>query len=435
MRNFVAAILLSLIASMASASIVHVVVDDTIQPVSEAYIARAIDSAVAAHDDAVLIELRTPGGLDSSMRAIVRKILESPVPVIVFVGPAGSRAASAGFFILQAADIAAMAPGTNTGAAHPVLLGTTMDEVMKLKLENDAAAFMRTIATSRGRNVAVAESAVRESKSFTEREALAQKMIDVVAPDVPTLIRAIDGRRLTRFSGSASVLHVANKPVRELDPTVKERVLGGLMDPNIAFILFAIGAMALWAEFSHPGAVVPAVVGIVAMLLAAIAFELLPVSLGAVALLLVAMALFALEAKFASHGVLGAGGVVAMVFGAVLLVDGPIPEMRIRYGTAIAVAIPMALITTFLTTLVMRARRRPVATGAESMYGEIGIARTAFDAPRNGKVFVHGALWNATSMMPIEEGERVRVVRVDGLHVAVEPVTAAQLMQPAAVTV
>lgn len=407
-----------LTASPAGAAVLRVAVKDTIHPITDEFIGRALEQAAREHDDAVLIEITTPGGLLDSTRAIVEKIMTSRVPVIVYVAPAGSRAASAGFFILESADIAAMAPGTNTGAAHPVLLGEKMDEVMKTKMENDAAAFMRTIATRRGRNVVVAESAVRQSKSFTEQEALTGKLIDVVAADDIALLRAIDGRVIKRYDGSAVALKVAGKPLRDAQMTLRQRVLAMLMDPNIAFLLFILGALAIFAEFNHPGAVLPGVVGVIAILLALFALNLLPTRYAALALILTAFALFALEAKFATHGVLGIGGIVCMIFGAIFLVDGPIPEMRVRLATAIAVSIPIGVIAVFLTTLVLRARRNRVVTGSEGMIGEIGVARTPLDPA--GKVFVHGALWNAVARAAVSEGSRVRVNGVDGLHLLVE---------------
>ena len=410
--------LLFIIALPLNASVLRVAVSDMIHPISDEVIGRALATAAREGDAAVIIELRTPGGLLDSTRSIVEKIMTSSVPVIVYVSPSGSTAASAGFFILESADIAAMAPSTNTGAAHPVILGEKMDEIMKTKMENDAAAFMRTIAARRGRNVAVAESAVRQSKSFTEQEALSQKLIDVVAPDLPALLRAVNGRSLRLYNGRTVSLN-ASGPIRTYDMSIKERILSKLMDPNIAFLLFVLGALSLFAEFNHPGAVVPGVVGAVAILLALFALNLLPTRYAALALLLGAFALFALEAKYATHGILGIGGVVCMIFGALFLVDGPIPEMRVHLLTAIVVSVPIGLIAIFLTTLVLRARRNPVVTGREGMIGEIGVART--ELVPNGKVFVHGELWNATARATVAQGARVRVSAVDGLHLIVEP--------------
>jgi len=408
-----------LLATTTQASIIRVPVDDVIHPISAEFIGRGIDEGAKTHAELVIIELRTPGGLEDSMRTIVQKILKSPVPVAVYVAPSGSRAASAGFFILEAADIAAMAPGTNTGAAHPVLLGEKMDDVMKIKLENDAAALMRSVVQKRQRNVAVAESAVRESKSFSDQEALQQKLIDVIAPNIPSLLRAIDGRNITRFDGTHVVLHTAGKPVVNYEMSLKEEILAAILNPNMVFFLLVIGGLALFAEFNHPGAIVPGVVGLICILLAAFALDILPTRFAALALLLAAFALFALEAKFVSHGVLGIGGVICMVLGGLLLIDSPIPEMRVRLATTLAVSIPIGFITVFLMSLVLKARKNRVVTGQEGMVGEIGVARTTLEP--EGKVFVHGELWNAVAKSPVPEGSRVRVKSVDGLHVMVEP--------------
>jgi len=418
-RALAIAALLTLAALHAHANVLRLNVNDMIHPISDEFIGRALEQAQREHDDAVIIVLSTPGGLLDSTRSIVEKIMTSRIPVIVYVAPAGSRAASAGFFILESADVAAMAPGTNTGAAHPVLLGEKVDEIMKAKMENDAAAFMRTIAAKRGRNVTVAESAVRESKSFTEQEALSQKLIDVIAPSEQSLLLAIEGRTFKRYDGTNITLHVANAHVNVFEMSLKQRLLSGLMDPNIAFLLLVLGGLALFAEFNHPGAVVPGVVGVISIVLALFALNFLPTRFASLALLLVAFALFALEAKFASHGVLAIGGIVCMVIGALFLVDGPIPQMRVNIVTAIAVSVPIAFIAVFLTTLVLRARRGRVATGSEGMIGEIGIARTPLGP--EGKVFVHGELWNAMSSSAIAEGARVKVAGVNGLHLVVEP--------------
>lgn len=419
MKRLLLFALIAFFAPITHAAVLRVVVDDLIHPLSDEFVGRALDEAARTKADVVVIELRTPGGLETSMRGIVEKIIQSPVPVIVWVGPSGSRAASAGFFILQAADVAAMAPGTNTGAAHPVLLGQKLDDVMKMKLQNDAAAFMRSIVQRRGRNVAVAESGVREAKSFTEDEALATKLIEVVAPDVPSLLRWADGKTVKRFNGSKSVLHIAGKPVVAYEMTLRQRVLSWIMDPNVAFILIVLGMLAVYAEFSHPGAILPGVVGLIAILLSILALNLLPTRFTAILLILAAFALFALEAKFVSYGVLGTGGVLCLVFGGLLLVDGPIPEMRVHPLTALVVSVPLGLIAVFLMSLVLRAHKNPVVTGTHAMIGEIGVARTAVDA--GGQVFVHGELWNAMAKNAIPEGARVRVREVDGLRVIVEP--------------
>jgi membrane-bound serine protease (ClpP class) len=412
--------LLILLASLsADAAVLRVVVDDIIHPISDEFVGRALDEAVLRKADVVIIELRTPGGLETSMRGIVEKIIRSQVPVIVWVGPSGARAASAGFFILEAADIAAMAPGTNTGAAHPVMLGgEKLDDIMKMKMQNDSAAFIRSLAQRRGRNVAAAESGVREAKSFTEDEALSLKLIEVIATDVPSLLRWADGRTVKRFNGSTTVLRTANKPIVDYEMSLKQRLLSWIMDPNVAFILMSLGMLALWAEFNHPGAILPGVVGLIAILLAVFALNLLPTRYAALVLILAAFALFALEAKFTSYGILGIGGVICMIFGALLLVDGPIPEMRVHLVTALVVSVPLGAIAVFLMTLVVKAHKNRVTTGTEAMIGEIGVARTMLQP--EGKVFVHGELWNATASGDIAAGTRVRVRAVEGLRVVVE---------------
>ena len=407
---------------LSSAEVLKIVLNDTIQPVTDEFIGRALAEAKAKNDQALLIEINTPGGLVESTREIIEKIVDSPVPVIVYVTPSGSRAASAGFFILESADIAAMAPGTNTGAAHPVTLGgSKMDDVMKQKVENDLAALMRSVASRRGRNVDIAESGVRESKSFTEQEALSKKLIDYVASSEDDLFRQIAAHPIKRFDGKTITLNILGQPIRTFEMTLKQRILDRLMDPNVAFILLAVGLLSLYVEFNHPGAVLPGTVGVIFILLAAFALNLLPVRFAALALIATSFILFALEAKFASHGVLTTGGIVLLTLGGLLLVDAPIPEMQVHLLTALAVSIPLGVITAFLMSIALRARRNKVVTGPEGLIGEVGVARTPI-APR-GTVFVHGEIWNATSPKPIEAGSRVVVRRVVGLELEVMPLT------------
>jgi len=408
-----------------SAEILKIAVNDTIQPVTEEYIARAITEAERNKDQALLIELNTPGGLLDSTRDIIEKILAAKVPVIIYVAPSGRRAASAGFFILESADVAAMAPGTNTGAAHPVTLGGgKVDDVMKQKMENDAAALMRSVVAKRGRNIEIAESTVRESKSFTEQEALKDHLIDYVASSQDDLFKQMQGKTIKRFDGQNVTLDLVGQPVRNYEMTLKQKILAYIMDPNVAFILLAIGAFALYAEFNHPGAVLPGTVGVVFILLAIFALNLLPTRFAAVVLILASFVLFALEAKFASHGVLGIGGIVTMTLGALLLVDAPIPEMRVHLPTALAVSIPLGLITVFLMNIALRARRNKVVTGAQGLVGETGVAHSAL-APE-GKVFVHGELWDAVSSSPVVAGQAVIVRKVDGLRLQVDPISVPQ---------
>jgi len=407
---------------LSSADVLKITLNDTIQPVTDEFIGRALAEAKVKNDQALLIEINTPGGLVESTREIIEKIVDSPVPVIVYVTPSGSRAASAGFFILESADVAAMAPGTNTGAAHPVTLGgSKMDDVMKQKIENDLAALMRSVASRRGRNVDIAESGVRESKSFTEQEALSKKLIDYVASSEDDLFRQLAGNPIKRFDGKTITLNLVGQPIRTFDMTLKQRILDRLMDPNIAFILLAVGLLSLYVEFNHPGAVLPGTVGVIFILLAAFALNLLPVRFAALGLIATAFILFALEAKFASHGVLTTGGIVLLTLGGLLLVDAPIPEMQVRLLTALAVSVPLGFITAFLMSIAFRARQNKVVTGSEGLIGEIGVARTPI-APR-GTVFVHGEIWNATSPKPIEAGSNVVVRGVVGLELEVMPLT------------
>ncbi len=420
-RSFLCCLLLALLgASLASAnSVVKIRIDDTIQPIAAEYIDRAIERARQTNADAVLIELSTPGGLLDSTRSIIEKILASPVPVIVYVAPTGARAASAGFFILESADVAAMAPGTNTGAAHPVELGGgKMDDVMKTKVENDSAAFMRSFVGPRGRNVALAETAVRESKSWTDQEALQQHLIDIVAKDQSDLFHQLDGRTIKRFDGKQVKLNLSADSVDEMQMTLRQRILDFLLDPNIAFLVLAIGALALYMEFNHPGAVVPGVVGIVFILLALFALNLLPTRYAAFTLIMGAFVLFALEAKFATHGVLGIGGIALLTIGGLLLVDGPIPQMRVSLWMALGVSVPLGAITVFLMSIALRARRNKVVTGQQGMIGAVGEARTDIDP--EGKVFVQGELWNAHAPSRVGIGEQVVVRKIEGLELEVE---------------
>jgi membrane-bound serine protease (ClpP class) len=430
--NPLSRILLSLVAvlvlnSISCAEVLKIVVNDTIQPITEEYIARAIDEAQRRNDQAVLIEINTPGGLVESTRHIIEKITSSQVPVILYVAPSGSRAGSAGIFILEAADVAAMAPGTNAGAAHPVLLfgpnQVKTDDEMKQKIENDAAALMRSVVSRRGRNVELAESAVRESKSFTDQEALAQHLIDYIASSEEDLFRQMDGKSFKRFNGQEVTLKLSGQPITPFGMTIKEQILGYLMDPNLAFILLAIGALALYAEFNHPGAVVPGTVGVVFILVAAFALNLLPTRFAALGLILAAFALFGAEAKFASHGVLTVGGIALLTLGGLLLVDSPIPEMRVHLLTALAVSIPLGLITAFLMSIAIKARRNKKVSGAQGIIGETGIAQTSL-SPR-GKIFVHGELWDAVSSSDVSVGQSVVVRRIDGLLLQVEPAAVA----------
>ena len=432
-KKIIAVISLSLIAftllsvsSPVSAQVLKVVVDDTIQPISAEYIARAIDEAQRRNDKAILIEINTPGGLVSSTRDIIEKVTASSVPVIVYVTPTGGHAGSAGIFILESADVAAMSPGTAAGAAHPVtLIGPVQvkpDDEMNRKIENDTAALIRSVTSKRGRNVEAAESAVRESKSFTEQEALAAHLIDYVASGPEDLFRQMQRKNFKRFNGESAALDLTGQSFVPFEMTLKEHILDELMDPNVAFLLLAIGAFALYVEFNHPGAVVPGTVGVVFILVAAFALNLLPTRFAALVLILASFALFAAEAKFATHGVLTIGGITLLTLGGLLLVDSPIPEMRVHLLTALAVSIPLGLITAFLMTIALKARRNKVVTGAQGLVGETGVAQSALSP--QGKVFVHGELWDAIASSALPVGQLIVVRRIDGLTLQVDPLGA-----------
>jgi len=425
-RNLlISSLFLALISLPLKAEVLKIVIDDTIQAATAERIERALDQAAAQKADAVLIEFDTPGGVMGSMNEIMQKIIASPVPVIIYVTPSGSRAASAGFFILESADIAAMAPGTHTGAAHPVgPFGGEIKGPMGDKVLNDAAAMLRSIAGKRGRNVDVAESAVRQSKSFTESEALSQKLIDYVASDEQDLFRQISAHPIKRFDGKTVSLNLVGQKEVVLEPTLKQQILSFLMDPDIAFILLAIGALALYTEFNHPGAVWPGTVGIVFILLAIFALHLLPIRFFAVGLILGSFVLFALEAKFATHGVMAIGGIVTLALGGLLLVDSPIPELRVKLWTALAVSVPLGIITVFLMTIALKARKNKVVTGIEGLIGEVGIAQTPLTPA--GKVFVHGETWDAVAPGPVASGDKVVVQHVDGMQLRVDPIKQSQ---------
>lgn len=417
---------IALFSFPASAEVLKIVVNDTIQPISAEYIARAIDEAHRRNDQALLIEINTPGGLLSSTSQIIDKITASTVPVIVYVTPTGGHAGSAGIFVLESADIAAMAPGTAAGAAHPVMLiGPVQlkpDDEMKRKIENDAAALMRSFTSKRGRNVEAAESAVRESKSFTEQEALTGHLIDYVASSPDDLFRQMQGKTFKRFNGETASLNLAEQPIVAFEMTLKEHILDTLMEGDVAFLLLAVGALALYVEFNHPGAVIPGTVGVVFILLAAFALNVLPTRFAAVGLILGAFVLFAAEAKFATHGILTMGGIALLTIGGLLLVDSPIPEMRVHLLTALAVSIPFGLITAFLMTIAFKARRNKVVTGAQGLVGETAVAQTALSP--EGKVFVHGELWDAIASSTLPPGQLVVIQRIDGLTLQVEPLGA-----------
>jgi len=422
-------------STVARADVLKIVVDDTIQPVAAEFIDHAIQEAQRSHAEAILIEINTPGGLMISMHEIIEKVLASSVPVIIYVAPSGAHAASAGFFILESADIAAMAPGTHTGAAHPVLInplsGTSVpqDPVMKEKVENDALALMRSFVSKRGRNQEVAESTIRESKAVSADEALAQHLIEYIAKDDADLLQQIDGKTISRFDGSKTTMHVAGKPIHVYEMSLREHTLSWLMNPSLAALLLSFGLVCLYIEFNHPGAIVPGVVGFIAVVLALFALRMLPLRYEALALLLGAFVLSTLEPKMHSHGVLTAGGIFMMVVGMLLLVNGPIPELRVQLWAALSIAIPLGLITAFLMSIAIRARRSKVVTGEQGLIGQVGVVTSRL-APA-GKVLLHGALWDAVAPASVEVGQPVVVRQVQNLVLQVEPAPQSVVLGPA----
>ena len=403
----------------APAKVLAISIEHVIHPITVEVVSRAIEQAQRDHADALLIRLNTPGGMLDATRQVIEKLNASEVPVITFVTPSGGRAASAGFFLLQAGDIAAMADGTNTGAASPVLLGQQMDPVMRQKIENDTAAGLRSLVARHHRNVELAEKTVREAKSFTETEALRDNLIDLIVKDERQLLEKLHGRELTRLDGRKVKLNLQGATVAEFELSYRERIISSISDPNIAFVLLVLGVLGVYVEFNAPGLVFPGVIGGISALLALSALSVFPVNWIGLALLLLAMALFVLEAKFASHGILGVGGAVAMVLGALLLIDGP-PEVRIHLTTALGLSLPFAAITVFLATIAFRARENKVLTGKGTMIDEIAVVRTPLNL--EGRIFLHGEYWTAVSAVPVAVGAHVRVMAVQGLKLTVEPV-------------
>lgn len=408
-------------APIFGAGILTLQVNDVIQPIIAEYVVRGISQAEKEGATAIIIRLSTPGGLDQSMREIIEKILVSKVPVISFVGPSGARAASAGFFILLSSDLAVMAPGTNTGAAHPVsITGGRFDDIMSKKIENDAAAYLRSIVAKRSRNPQMAEKGVVESKSFTESEALTNNLIDGIAKDYEEIVSKFDGKEISRFSGEKTVLKLRGQSLREYPMSLRQRVLTAVLNPNIALVLGLIGLLGLYIEFTSPGVILPGVVGGVCLFLALVAFNLLPVNFLGIALLITAIVLFVVEAKVASYGVFAALGIVSMILGSLILIDSPLPELQVHLATALGVTLPFAVITIFLMRLVLLSHRSKSVTGMEGMIGGIGLALS--DIQSEGKVQIHGEIWQAESAQLIQVGERVRVTALKGLTLTVAKV-------------
>jgi membrane-bound serine protease (ClpP class) len=405
--------LIALIPLVSYSSILKITIDAPIHPVTSEYIRNAINKAEEDNASLIIMVLNTPGGLDSSMREIIERILSSGVPIAAYISPNGARAASAGFFISVACDLFVMAPGTNTGAAHPVgvsITGQQMDETMSDKVTNDAVSYIKSIAGKRRRNTKMAEDAVRVSSSYTETEALEGKLIDFIAQDVSDIIDFFDQKNIKRFDGKEQLLQLRGEQVIELPMSARQKFLLTISNPNLAYILLMLGLLGLYFEFSNPGAILPGVLGGISLLLAIFSFQILPINYVGLILILLAIGLFILEIKIQSYGILSVGGIIAMVIGSIMLIDAPIPELRPSLKFIIPVAVGLSLIFLFLIFIAVRALANRVHTGKEGLVGEIGVAQS--DLSPKGKVFVHGELWNAEADTEIHKGEEVKVVEV-----------------------
>jgi membrane-bound serine protease (ClpP class) len=412
---------------------VRLEIDGDIEPILAEYIVNGIQQANRDHASLILITINTPGGLDTSMRAIIQAILTSEVPVVTYVSPTGSRAASAGFFILLSADVAAMSPGTDTGAASPIMemfgQPAKIDDTLHKKITNEATAYLRSYVEKRNRNAELAATAVSDAKAFSAKEALDGRLIDFIANSPEDLMAKLDGRTITRFDGSTLTLSLA--PVSEVSVgmTAREKFLARIVQPDIFFILLIAGALGIYTEFTHPGLFAPGVFGGIALVLAIISMQMLPVNVAGLLLIVLALALFVLEAKYPTHGVLGVGGVIAMVLGALFLIRTPWTGMGVSLPTALGVALPFAIIVIILMRLVLRSRSWKLATGKEELLSEEGevtepVGAASAEGIVTGMVRIHGELWRAATAVgeTIPKGARVRVRKVDGLTLEVEPV-------------
>ena len=398
-----------------------VVVNEVITPPIGEYVLKGIKQATESGSEAVVIQLDTPGGLDLSMRDIIKECLNASIPVVVYVSPQGARAASAGVLITISAHVAAMAPGTNIGAAHPVAMGMgKADETMMAKVENDAVAYGRGIAEQKGRNADWIEEAIRKSVSVTAEEALKLKVIDVIAKDIDELLEKIDGREVKLVSGNR-VLKTKGAEINKKEMGFREKVLITISNPNIAYILFLLGLAGLYFEFSSPGVVLPGIVGGISLILAFFAFQTLPVNYAGILLIIFAVILFIAEIKVVSHGVLTMGGVVSLVLGSIMLFESPDPALRVSWSVLVPTVAIVSLFFIAVISIAVRAQMRKVLTGGEGMIGAVG--ETASEVFGRGKVIIRGEYWDACSNAPIGKGRPVKVVRVNGLKIEVEEET------------
>ena len=416
-------------AAESSSQVVELHINGEIEPILAEYLVDQINQANNEHASLILITMDTPGGLDTSMRQIVQAILQSNTPVVGYVTPTGSRAASAGFFILLSTDVAAMSPGTETGAASPIMeVGgnvVQIDQTLRNKITNDATAFLRSYVVARGRNADVAATAVTDAKAWSAQEALDNKLIDLVVGSPSDLLAQLDGRTIKRLNGSTAQISLPHPIVSVREMNGRQRFLSWVVDPDVFFILLIIGVLGLYTEFTHPGVFAPGVIGGICLVLALFAMHLLPINIAGLALIALALALFVLEAKFPTHGILGVGGVVSMVLGALILVRSPMTGRGVSFGAAIGVALPFAIIVIVLMRFVMRSRTWKQSTGIEELIGEEGeVTELANSADGVWLVRVHGEIWQAAvkGSETLARGARVRVKGVHGLKLEIEPV-------------
>ena len=400
--------------------------EGVVDPILATYIDEGLADAARRHAALVLITMDTPGGLSVSMQDIIQHILASPVPVAVYVSPTGGRGASAGFYILLSADIAAMAPGTHTGSATPVMaiggfLPMQIDDAFRKKINADATAFLRSFTERRGRNPALAEKAITEGSAYTEKEALDGKMIDLIANSPDDLLRQLDGRAIKRFDGTEVKLSLKNAARTPFELSARQKFLARIVEPDVFFVLLILGVLGVYTEFTHPGVIAPGVIGGICLILALYAMNFLPINLAGVFLIVLALAFFILEAKAPSHGVLALGGVVSMFLGAIFLIRSPLTPGGVSVGVALAGTLPFAVLAVVLMRLVLRSRRWKTVTGKEELIGSQGVAVAPLPPGQEGMIRVHGELWRAESSRPVQEGETVRILRVEGLKLYVEP--------------
>jgi membrane-bound serine protease (ClpP class) len=414
--SFLVLFTLFLIAHPLYADIIVISIDGVVNPVMSEFISKNIDDAIDEHAEVLVIELDTPGGLDTSMRSIVKKIIASKVPVVVYVSPSGARAASAGVFITLAAHVAAMTPGTNIGAAHPVGVGSKMDKTMAEKAVNDASAYIKSLAEKRNRNAEWAEKAVRESVSITEKEALKLNVIDMIAPDLRTLLDTIDQRVIETSYGKYTI-KTRGVNIQYKEMSVRHKILDIISDPNIAYLLMLLGFYGIFFELTNPGAIFPGVLGVLSLILALYSFQTLPVNYAGLLLIILAIVLFILEIAVTSYGLLTIGGMISMVIGSLMLFESPLPFFKL----SLKVVLPAVFLTTLFFALTIflaiKAYRRKPVTGAEGLIGLEGDAKT--DIHKDGQIFVHGEIWKAFSEDPIKAGEKVIVEKVENLRVKV----------------